>query len=57
MAVISGHSVYGNRLKYMVFTFIDILKKQVLEIEESVLKSNISSSGRGIAFQTIPLRN
>lgn len=57
MAVISGHNVYGNRLKHMVFTFIDILKIQGLEVKESVLKSVISSSEPSIAFQTIPLRN
>ncbi|PZX66762.1 hypothetical protein LY54_01166, partial [Salegentibacter mishustinae] len=34
MAVRSGHNEYGNHLKYMVFMFFDVLKKQILEVEE-----------------------
>jgi hypothetical protein len=57
MAVISGHSEYGNHLKYMVFTFFDVLKKQILKVEEIALEQVIKASEQGIGFQTIPIRN
>jgi len=37
MAVITGHSEYGNHKKYMIFTLFDVLKKGILKIEEFVL--------------------
>lgn len=57
MAVNSGHSEYGNHLKYMVFTFIDVLKKQILEVEDIALGVVITGFKQNIAFQTIPIRN
>lgn len=57
MAVRSGHNEYGNHLKYMVFMFFDVLKKQILEVEEIARGYMIKGSGQRIAFQTIPIRN
>tara|TARA_R100000687_G_scaffold29477_1_gene24564 strand:+ start:301 stop:474 length:174 start_codon:yes stop_codon:yes gene_type:complete len=57
MAVITGHSEYGNHLKYMVFMFFDVLKKLVLEVEEIAIGYMIKGSGQTIGFQTIPIRN
>lgn len=57
MAVITGQSEYGNQLKYMVFRFFDILKKQILKVEEIAIGYMIKGSGQTIGFQTSPIRN
>ncbi len=57
MAVITGHSEYGNHLKYMVFRFFDVLKKQILKVEEITIGYMIKGSRQTIGFQTSPIRN
>lgn len=57
MVAIMGHNEYGNHLKYMVFMFFDVLKKQILKVEEIALGYMIKGFEQNIGFQTIPLRN
>lgn len=57
MVVITRLNEYGNHLKYMVFMFFDILKKQLLEIKEIALNRTFKTSEQQIGFKTIPTTN
>lgn len=57
MAVITGHNEYGNQLRLLAFMFFDILKNQILKVEEIDARLIIKDSGQAIGFQTIPFRN
>lgn len=57
MSVIMRIFEYGKITYFSVFTFFDILKKGILEIENTGLNTVISGFRRKIDFQIIPLRN
>lgn len=57
MVAITGHSEYGNPLNYMFYMFFDIMKKQILKVEEITLTHVYSSSEQCIGLKTIPIRN
>ena len=57
MPVNTGLFEYGKFTYFSVFTFFDILKNKVLEIENIVLSIVVSGLRQRIDFQTIPLKN
>tara|TARA_B100000408_G_scaffold137381_1_gene128841 strand:+ start:105 stop:278 length:174 start_codon:yes stop_codon:yes gene_type:complete len=57
MSVNTGLFEYGKFTYFSVFTFFDILKNKVLEIENIVLSIVVSGLRQRIGFQTIPSNN
>lgn len=57
MIAITRHSEYGNPLNYMFYMFFDIMKKQILKVEEITLTPVYRSSEQCIGLKTIPIRN
>ena len=57
MPVNTGLFEYGKFTYFSVFTFFDILKNKVLEIENIVLSIVVSGLRQRIGFQTIPSNN
>lgn len=57
MPVSRRDSNYGTPVIFKNISFFDILKKQILKVEEIALRPMCSSYERAIGFQTIPFRN
>lgn len=57
MSINMGIFEYGKIAYFSVFTFFDILKKEVLQIDNICEHIVIAGLRRKIGFQTIPLRN
>ena len=57
MSINMGIFEYGKIAYFSVFMFFDILKKEVLQIDNICKHIVIAGLRQKIGFQTIPLRN
>lgn len=52
-----GVNIYGRPIVFNDISFFDILKKEILKVEEICLRTVITGLGSVIGFPTIPFRN